>query len=134
MHITQLDIHFLPCPLPFKEDCNADWGGDMTIPGTFTVVKFTHRRLPAFFGPSHRELMRLLVFCGGFQVAKKYKKEAGSALPFSSEPRWRCPQGKKKADTKKNPNRLQQEKAPLKSIVPFAFQTLSSTAGLIFDV
>ena len=32
----------LPPPCPFKEDCIADGKGDMTIPGTFTVVKFTH--------------------------------------------------------------------------------------------
>lgn len=32
MYITQWDIHFLSCPLPFKEDCNADGEGIWQFP------------------------------------------------------------------------------------------------------
>lgn len=64
---------FLPPALQGGLQCG--WGGDMTIPSTFTVVKFTHRQLP-FFGPSGRELTKGLVFCGGFQVAKNTRRQA----------------------------------------------------------
>lgn len=66
-------------PPALQGGLQCGWGGDMTIPSTFTLVKFTLRQLP-FFGPSHRELKRCLVFCGGFRVAKNTRRQA-----------WRCP-------------------------------------------
>lgn len=55
---------------------------------------------PFLFCPSRREMIRHLIFCGAFQVAKNTKK-ADEALPSSSEPRRRCPQAKKRLAHKK---------------------------------
>ena len=67
-------------------------------------------------------------------MAKNTKKRQARRCPSLLNRDGDAHKGRKRLTQKKNPNRLQQEKAPLKSIVPFAFQTLSSTAGLIFEV
>lgn len=61
---------FLPPALQGGLQCR--WRGDVTIPRTFTVLKFT----PTTSSVNCRELMRGLVFCGGFQVAKNTRRQA----------------------------------------------------------
>lgn len=75
MYITQWDIHFLSCPLPFKEDCNADGEGIWQFPAR---LQWSNSHTDNSLSPvrSRRELMRCLVFCGGFQVAKNTRRQA----------------------------------------------------------
>lgn len=59
MYITQRDIHFLSCPLPFKEHCNADGEGIWQFPARLRWSN-SHARNCLLFGARCREADELL--------------------------------------------------------------------------
>lgn len=95
MYMTQWDIHFLRCPLPWN------WGGA----GGRTAMRIgrRHDNSQHVYGCQTRrffffrfELLRVDKMLGVLWRVAKNTEARGTVLASPLELRWRCPQGKQK--------------------------------------